>query len=389
VGDSGTNAVFPQATTAQHRSGAYSALVGGNGSPEPKGDSCLYQTFTTPGGTFSAWYLPFTTDIVAYDWQEGYLRAPGTSSCAESGTQLFKLASNARAWTQVSRSLAAGSYQAYFNVHEDGLGDDTYMYLDDVSAPGGSAGNPTATFTPIPPTATPTGTPLPPTPTRTSTATTTRTATSTPTNTPAGPTSTRTATATATGTPTSTPISTQTATATSSWTPTQTATATSTRTATGTPVPGGGIVNGGFEAGSLAGWTAGDAGTRAVYPQATTAQHRSGAYSALVGGNGSPEPKGDSCLYQTFTTPGGTFSAWYLPFTADVVAYDWQEGYLRAPGTSNCGESGTQLFKLASNARAWTQVSRNLAAGSYQAYFNVHEDGFGDDTYLYLDDVSG
>jgi hypothetical protein len=43
------------------------------------------------------------------------------------------VASNARAWTQVSRALSPGSYQAYVNVREDGLGDDTYMYLDDVT----------------------------------------------------------------------------------------------------------------------------------------------------------------------------------------------------------------------------------------------------------------
>ncbi len=65
------------------------------------------------------------------------------------------------------------------------------------------------------------------------------------------------------------------------------------------------IVNGDFEAGSLAGWTS--AGTTFVV---TTAH--AGYYAARLGGS-SWAPSGDSTIVQSFTVPagGGTLSFWY------------------------------------------------------------------------------
>jgi outer membrane protein assembly factor BamB len=184
---SGNPEAIAVVSAAQHHGGSYSALVGGSGSPEPNGDSCLYQDFTSVGGTLSAWYLPFSTDIVTYDWQEGAIRAAGTTGCGDNGG-LFRLASNTRTWTQVTTTVTAGSHQIYFNVHEDGFGDDTYMYLDDVTAPGGT-GNSPATNTPAAPTATSTNTPVAPPATRTNTP---AAPTATRTNTPVAPPATRT-----------------------------------------------------------------------------------------------------------------------------------------------------------------------------------------------------
>ncbi|MDB5075989.1 MAG: hypothetical protein JWO42_2168 [Chloroflexi bacterium] len=355
----GNAVTAPQVVSAQHHTGNYSLLLGGTGPTEPQGDACAYQNFSTSGGTYSAYYLPFTTDTITYDWQEGYLRASGTTGCSESGTLLFKVASNAQSWTQVTRTMAPGNYQAYFNVRGDGFGDLTYMYVDDVGAPGGSVASPTVTNTPAPPTSTGTATwtPIPPT------------STSTPTNTAVPPTNTP-----VVATVTNTPVP-----------PTNTATVTAT--------PGNGsLANGGFESGVLGPWQTsinqGFRGNAVVAPRVVNTQHRTGTYSLLVGSPGPTEPKGDSCAYQNFTTTGGTYSAHYLPFTADIINYDWQEGYLRASGSTGCAASGTQLFKVASNTQAWTQVTRTVPAGSYQAYFNVHEDGFGDATYMYVDDVS-
>jgi bacillopeptidase F (M6 metalloprotease family) len=56
--------------------------------------------------------------------------------------------------------------------------------------------------------------------------------------------------------------------------------------------------------------------------------------------------------------------------------------------------SGTmlaQIMKVCSNAQAWTQVTYDLTPYKGQTiriYFNDHQDGFGDLTYMYLDDIS-
>ena len=122
-------------------------------------------------------------------------------------------------------------------------------------------------------------------------------------------------------------------------------------------------------------------------PVVVSSQHHSGSHALQVGSS-SPEPNGDACAYQSFTSGAGTYTAYYLPFSTDTITYDWQEAYLRNAGTVGCGESGTQLFKVASNSQTWTQVSQPVAAGSHQAYFNVHEDGYGDPTCMCVDGVA-
>ena len=50
-----------------------------------------------------------------------------------------------------------------------------------------------------------------------------------------------------------------------------------------------------------------------------------------------------------------------------------------------------QIFKVASNTQTWTQVTFDLTpykGQTIQIYFNAHDDGYGDLTYMYLDDVS-
>jgi hypothetical protein len=152
------------------------------------------------------------------------------------------------------------------------------------------------------------------------------------------------------------------------------------------------LANSGFESGGLGAWQTSTlqvpGGNAVTPPQVVSAQHHTGSYSLLLGGTGPTEPRGDACAYQNFSTTGGTYSAYYRPFSTDSVSYDWQEAYLRANGTSGCAASGTKLFKLASRTQAWTQVTRALPAGNYQAYFNVHGDGYGDLTYMYVDDLS-
>ncbi|HEV2175895.1 MAG TPA: hypothetical protein VGW33_01620 [Terriglobia bacterium] len=147
------------------------------------------------------------------------------------------------------------------------------------------------------------------------------------------------------------------------------------------------IINGGFETGTLSNWTAGG-----VYlPFVTTVQKHSGTYSAQLGSSVEPEPNGDSSIYQTIAIPSTatkvTLTFWYWPFTTDTIQYDWQEAQVQ----NTSGTTLAEIFKVASNAQAWTEVTYDLTSYKGQTiriYFNDHEDGYGDLTYMYLDDVS-
>jgi hypothetical protein len=168
-----------------------------------------------------------------------------------------------------------------------------------------------------------------------------------------------------------------------SGTTTATATITLTVTAPSTQL----IQNGGFETGTLANWTTGGV----VSPVISTLQKHSGTYSALDGASSGSEPNGDDFLYQTITIPStatkATLTFWYWPSTTDTITYDWQEAQVQ----NTSGTTLAQIMKVCSNAQAWTQVTYDLTSYRGQTiriYFNDHQDGFGDLTYMYLDDIS-
>jgi hypothetical protein len=147
------------------------------------------------------------------------------------------------------------------------------------------------------------------------------------------------------------------------------------------------IVNGGFETGTFANWTLGGV----ALPTISTVQKHSGTYSALVGASSGSEPNGDDNLYQTITIPStatkATLTFWYWPSTTDTITYDWQEAQVQ----NSSGATLAQIIKVCSNAQAWTQVTYDLTSYKGQTiriYFNDHQDGYGDLTYMYLDDVS-
>jgi hypothetical protein len=188
----------------------------------------------------------------------------------------------------------------------------------------------------------------------------------------------------ATDTPTPTATSTPTATGTLSPTPTSTETPTPTATACYAPNP---LQNPGFESGSFApGWIAQN---QTPPPAIVTDTVHGGQYAALLGSLGTPEPDGDSSIYQQFNVPaaGGTLSFWYWPYTTDTVYWDWQEVLVMDPGGTNV----TTVLHVAENDRTWKHVTFDLAPYAGQSVlvvFLVHQDGYGDETAMLVDDVA-
>ncbi len=159
------------------------------------------------------------------------------------------------------------------------------------------------------------------------------------------------------------------------------------QTPSGSPGGSANIVNGNFEAGNLTGWTVG--GTLA--PAISTVQKHGGSFSALLGASAAPEPNGDSFLSQDIALPASFTSAtltfWYWPASQDNINFDWQEAQIQ----TTSGSPLAQVMKVCQNTQAWTQVTYDLTPYKGQTiriYFNAHGDGFGDLTYMYLDDVT-
>jgi hypothetical protein len=145
----------PTVSTVQVHSGVYSLALGTfapNPTPgEPAGNSSLYQEITVPasGGTLSYWYWPYTTDSIAYDWQDAYITDPGGAVLAT----IMHLCDNTQAWTNMTFNLAPYAGQTVrvkFLVHEDGALDSTGMYVDDVTAPIANQATVTITTNPAP-----------------------------------------------------------------------------------------------------------------------------------------------------------------------------------------------------------------------------------------------
>jgi hypothetical protein len=186
-------------------------------------------------------------------------------------------------------------------------------------------------------------------------------------------------------------------------TPTPTPTASPSATSTSTPLPTptptttpcntGIIQNEGFETGNFTGWVIDGTSDS---PVITNAEVHSGNFSALVGGDGTPtggcghgtEPTGDSSFYQQFTVPAGTsiLSFWHEDCTSDGIAYDWQDAYI----TDTSGNILQTIFHICDSGKAFVNETVDMtpyAGQTVRIKFLVHQDGYGDLTGMYVDDV--
>ncbi len=168
-------------------------------------------------------------------------------------------------------------------------------------------------------------------------------------------------------------------------TATPTRTATETPSATPTPCALGVVQNSGFETGSFAPWVIRDTNPT---PTVRTGTTHSGTYAAFVGSDPGAEPNGNSSFYQQITVPaaGGTLSFWWDGYTEDSVTYDWQDAYV----TDTSGNILATIMHVAQTTGSFTQKTYDMSAFAGQTVrieFLVHQDGFGDVTNMYVDDV--
>jgi hypothetical protein len=142
----------------------------------------------------------------------------------------------------------------------------------------------------------------------------------------------------------------------------------------------GGIVNGGFETGTLSGWK--PSGTP---PTVVSAGCHSGSYCAQLG---SASPSQTSNITQKFAvSSAGTLSFWYKVSCPDTVAHDWAIAKLKDNTTKTVT---TILPKTCSNTGSWAQVTQSLtAAHNYTLTLTNHDNNKpATATYTLYDDVA-
>src|SRR5262249_23699314 len=108
--------------------------------------------------------------------------------------------------------------------------------------------------------------------------------------------------------------------------------------------------------------------------------------------NQAGEPLGDSAVSQDVTIPATaadpTLSFWFWGQSSDIVLFDQQ--YVRVTPLNPPGPT-VELMSVADNSQVYQQRTFSLAGFVGQTVritFGVHQDGFGDATGMFVDDVS-
>jgi hypothetical protein len=147
------------------------------------------------------------------------------------------------------------------------------------------------------------------------------------------------------------------------------------------------VQNGGFETGSFPPWTILESNNA---PSISNTVSHSGTYSALLGALGPPEPLGNSVIQSNlFNLPANAMlSYWWQGATTDSITFDWQDAYI----TSATGSILFTAQHICTTTAGFVNVNipiTGIAAGTpVHVEFLVHEDGFGDVTSMYVDDVA-
>ncbi len=152
----------PVVTTDNPHSGTFSVLTGRVSGPEPNGQSSFYQQFgpVPANAILSFWHWDYTTGDITSDWQDAYI----TNTNGQILQTIFHQCENGQTWLNTTVDMAPYDGQIVrvkFLVHQNGVGDGTGMYVDDVVL-ATSCGAPTPTPTPrVTPTPRPRPTPHP------------------------------------------------------------------------------------------------------------------------------------------------------------------------------------------------------------------------------------